>query len=576
MPDRIKYLPDDLTNQIAAGEVVERPASVLKELIENSIDAECTQLVIKIEKGGTKLISVADNGLGMSGSDAIKAFGRHATSKISCKDDLFNIHTLGFRGEALSSIAAVARVGLKTRERGEDIGRYVEIDGGELIKSVDTGCPEGTEIEVRDIFYNVPARKSFLKGPATELGHMLNIVTQHALAYNSIHLSLMNADKGNRTLLDFPPVKNVEDRIFQIHGGDILGELIKISCDAEGCNIYGLVSKPSITFKNKENQLFFVNKRPVRNPTISHAIQESYLDLIPRDRYPMVVLFIDLDPMLVDVNVHPSKKEVKFRDNKYIHDMVAEAIRDSLQVKRQVSSNPFNDVYKNYSDRKIYEIHEGVVNPFIERMEFREQEISTGPSIRVLGQICTLFVIAEIDGELNIIDQHAAHERVIYDRLKRGCTSGMAEAQCLLLPETVELSIDKAQVLIGYKDPLNRLGFDIEEMGDRSFMIRSVPASFAEEDCKVLIIDMIDEILETEPSSGRDLKLLAIDDIIKTLLSRQSCHKAVRAKGFLSNGEMSYLLSALLKTEMPYTCPHGRPIVKRFSADELARMFGRK
>ncbi len=578
MPDRIKHLPQELANQIAAGEVVERPASVLKELIENSIDAEGTQIAIRIEKGGTRLISVADNGIGMSSKDAIMAFGRHATSKISSKEDLFNIHTLGFRGEALASIAAVARVRLKTRERSAAAGTCVEIEGGSLIKSTDIGCPGGTEIEVRDIFYNVPARKGFLKGSATELGHMLSIVTHHALAYEDIHLTLMNADRGNRALLDFPPVKGVEERIFQIHGGEILKGLMNISCDIScdigGCYIHGFVSKPSLTFKSKENQLFFVNKRFIRNSTLAHAVQEAYLDLVPRDRYPMVVLFIDLDPGLVDVNVHPSKREVKFKDNKYIHDTVVGAIRDRFQMKGQ----PLPHIYQEASESVArYEIREGVFNPFIDEMEYPvQQEILSGPSVRVLGQVDLLFIIAEINGELNIIDQHAAHERVIYDSLKKGYTHGKIEGQCLLIPETLELSLDKARIVMGYKDVLNSLGFDIEEMGDRSFMIRTVPATFTGEDYKRLITDMVDEIMEMEPPSGKEIKLIAIEDILKALLSRKACHKAVRAKGLLSNGEMTSLLSALLQTDMPHTCPHGRPIVKRFSSDELAKMFGRK
>ena len=573
MPDRIKHLPQELANQIAAGEVVERPASVLKELIENSIDAEGKQIFIRIEKGGARLISVADDGIGMSSKDALMAFGRHATSKLSSKDDLFNIHTLGFRGEALASIAAVAKVRLKTRERDTSVGTYVEIEGGDFIKSIDIGCPEGSEIEVRDIFFNVPARKSFLKGAATELGHMLNIVTQNALAYNDIHMTLVNAEKGNVPILDFPPVKCIEERIFQIHGGDVLDGLINVSCNAEGCSIHGLVSKPSLTFKNKENQLFFVNKRPIRNPTISHAIQEAYLDLVPRDRYPMVVLFIELDPFLVDVNVHPSKREVKFRDSGYIHDMVVEAVRDGLQMKGLSTKH----TSYNCSPEPIrYEIHENVSNPFTDKAEYQEQSIPGLPFIRVLGQIDALFIIAEIDGELNIVDQHAAHERVIYDRLKRGYAGSKIDTQFLLIPETMELSLDKSHLLMGYKDSLSRLGFDIEEMGDRSFMIRSVPVAFTGEDCKALIIDMIDEIMEMEPSSGKDIKFAAVEDVIKALLSRKACHKAVRAKGLLSNGEISSLLSSLMQTDMPYTCPHGRTIVKRFSSDELAKMFGRK
>ncbi|MEK6561073.1 MAG: DNA mismatch repair endonuclease MutL, partial [Nitrospirota bacterium] len=322
MPDKIRHLPQDLINQIAAGEVVERPASVLKELLENSIDAESTHIVIKVEKGGTRLISVADNGTGMSGRDAGIAFERHATSKLGSADDLFNINTLGFRGEALASIASVARVSLKTRERNAATGTCVEIEGGSIIKSTECGCPPGTEIEVSDIFYNVPARRNFLKSVSTEHGHILSTVIHQALSHRDIHFTLTGVEKGNKTLLDLPTVDSIEDRVLQIYGSDMTGRLTAISCEIAGGSIYGLVSSPVLTFRSKENQLFFVNKRAIRNPSLSHAVQEAYHDLIPKENYPMVVLFIDLDPALVDVNVHPTKREVRFKDSRYIHDMV--------------------------------------------------------------------------------------------------------------------------------------------------------------------------------------------------------------------------------------------------------------
>lgn len=585
MPDRIRHLPQDLANQIAAGEVIERPASVIKELVENSIDAGSRHIVVKMEKGGAQLISVADNGIGMSAHDALAAFGRHATSKISSKDDLFNIHTLGFRGEALASIAAVARVRMKTREREADSGTCVEIEGGKLIKSTDIGCPSGTEIEVRELFYNVPARKSFLKGPATETGHMINIMTRCALAYPEIHLVLIHsdkrADKGNRPLLDLPPVASLEERVFQIYGGDVGGELIPISCPLESYSIHGLVSKPPLTFKGKENQLFFVNRRPVRNPSLSHALQEAYRDLTPRDRHPMALLFIDLDPGLVDVNVHPSKREVKFKENKYVHDRVLEAVRECLREKGKSQTSAYMGYENGDNSSQLESPFDCSTNSKSmarnnDMVGFFVREIGAGPSVRILGQIGALFIVAEVDGELHIIDQHAAHERVLYDRLKREYDNGWGEVQCLLIPETVDLNLDRAHILMEYIEPLGRLGFDIEAIGERSFMVRTIPAAFAGEDVRKMITDTVDEILEGDLSPGKDIKLLAIEDIIRALLSRKACHKAVRAKELLSHGEMSSLLMDLLKTEMPYTCPHGRPVVKRFSLEELARMFDRK
>ncbi|MBI5192622.1 MAG: DNA mismatch repair endonuclease MutL [Nitrospirae bacterium] len=606
MPDRIKHLTQELANQIAAGEVVERPAAVVKELIENSIDAGASQIIIRIEKGGARLISVADDGIGMSRNDAIVAFDRHATSKISANEDLFNIHTMGFRGEALASIASVARVSLNTRERHEIAGTFIEIEGGRLIKSTDTGCPEGTEIEVRDLFFNVPARKSFLKSQNTENGHILSIVTHNALANKGLHFTLYDVNRDNKPVLDFPPVKSLEERVFQIYGEDASKDLAFISFNTEGYSIYGLVSRPYHIFKNKENQIFFVNKRYIKNPALSHAVQQAYMDLIPGDKHPMVILFIDMAPALVDVNVHPSKREVRFRDSQYIHNLVIDAIRGSLRTKKipvtgEISKNDENERDKNvppilqginengwdknvssilnlYPDRRGFptpperysNAHEGFDR------SFHVQEIPAGPSIRILGQIGVLFIITEIDGELNIIDQHAAHERVIYDRLKRGYQNGRSDAQYLLIPETIELSLDKVQILIQYISFLNKIGFDIEEMGGRSFIIRSVPAVFSGEDIKVLLTDMISEIISGDYAPGDDMRLTVFDDVIKAVLSRKACHSAVRANGLLSSAEMAILVKDLLNTEMPYTCPHGRPVIRKFSFNDLAGMFGRK
>jgi DNA mismatch repair protein MutL len=597
MPDKIRHLPQDLINQIAAGEVVERPASVLKELIENSIDAESTHIVIKVEKGGTRFISVADNGIGMSGRDAGIAFERHATSKLGSADDLFNINTLGFRGEALASIASVARVSLKTRERSAATGTCVEIEGGSIIKSTECGCPPGTEIEVSDIFYNVPARRNFLKRVSTEHGHILSTVIHQALSHRNIHFMLTDVEKGNKTLLDLPPVDSIEDRVLQIYGSDMTDSLTPFSCETDGGSIYGLVSSPVLTFRSKDNQLFFVNKRAIRNPSLSHAVQEAYHDLIPKENYPMVVLFIDLDPALVDVNVHPTKREVRFKDSRYIHDMVVEAIRSALQAKGRVHENTVchsvchpelvsgslgNEIPKRVrDDRKAVFSSENLIvsegfNPFLEKINYQTQDMYAEPLVRILGQISALFIIAEINGELNIIDQHAAHERVIYDRLKRGYAKGTVEAQTLLIPETIELSLDKAHTLNEFKEFLNNIGFDISEIGERSFILRSIPVVFTGDDFKSLLINMIDEIKEKDLSPLRGIKLTVIDEVVKALLSRRACHTAVRAKGLLTSGEMASLVTDLLHTDMPYTCPHGRPIVRRFTHYELERMFGRK
>lgn len=583
MPDIIKRLPQDLINQIAAGEVVERPASVLKELVENSIDADSTQITIRIDKGGTKLISVSDNGIGMSVSDANIAFERHATSKLISSDDLFNIHTLGFRGEALASIASVAKVSIRTRERNSSIGTFMEIEGGSILKNTECGCPPGTEIEVREIFYNVPARRNFLKTVSTEHGHILSTVIHQALSHINIHFILTGGEDRVKVIIDLPSVNSIEDRVLQVYGSEVTERLIPIPGEAplssSGLSIYGLVSNPVLTFRNKENQLFFVNKRAVKNPSLSHAVQEAYRDLIPGDGCPMVILFIDIAPDLVDVNVHPTKREVRFRDSRYIHDMVVDAIRGVLQAKgqeipNQVLDDMGDDRNAVFSSGNLI-VSEGF-NPFIEKTHYQAQDLYSEPLVRIFGQTGALFIIAEINGELSIIDQHAAHERVIYDRLKRGYERGGSAAQALLIPETIELSIDKAHTLCEYQEFLNAIGFDIGEIGDRTFIVRAVPEVFTGDDYRSLLINMTDEIKERDFSNVKGMKLDVIDEVVKALLSRKACHTAVRAKRLLSAVEMMSLVNDLLRTDMPYTCPHGRPIVRRFTYDELAGMFGRK
>ncbi|MCC6545075.1 MAG: DNA mismatch repair endonuclease MutL [Nitrospirae bacterium] len=604
MPDIIKHLPEGLINKIAAGEVVERPASVLKELVENSIDADSTKISIRVDKGGTTLISVSDNGIGMSGSDANIAFDRHATSKLFSSEDLFNIHTLGFRGEALSSIAAVSRISLKTRERNAVTGTLLEIEGGGILKNTECGCPPGTEIEVRDIFYNVPARKSFLKTVSTEHGHILSTVLHQALSHIGIHFILTGGEDRGKVIFDLPPVEDIGDRVLQIYGSGMSEGLMPVAFDISEGRIYGLASSPAVTFRSRENQLFFVNKRAVKNPSLSHAVQEAYRDLIPRECFPMIVLFIDIAPELVDVNVHPAKREVRFRDSRYVHDMVVEAIRGALQTKDMVHENQLchPDRYSGFvsgsktmhsqeflkqvqEDRKNYRnaapLSENIIvsegfNPFSGKNNSQTRDMYSEPLVRILGQTGALFIVAEINGELSIIDQHAAHERVIYDGLRRGYDAGCSVSQALLIPETVELSLDKAQTLSEYRDVLNAIGFDIGEIGDRSFILRSVPEVFTGDNYTSLLINMTDEIKEGDFSHGKGIKLSLINEVVKSLLSRKACHSAVRARGLLTTGEMMSLVNDLLKTDMPYTCPHGRPIVRKFTYDELAGMFGRK
>ena len=576
MPDRIIHLPPHISNQIAAGEVIERPASVIKELLENSIDADSKHIVMRVKGGGVNHIYVADDGAGMSSKDALHAFDRHATSKISRNEDLFCINTLGFRGEALSSIASVAKVILRTRERGSEVGTSVRIEGGRLIQHSETGCPEGTEIEVCDLFYNVPARRKFLKSTNTELSHIINVVKHYALAYKELSLSLHIDDRRSGSKLIFPPVTELGDRLYQIFGKEIDRELLEISFTEGPYIIYGYISSPLLTFRGRDNQIFFVNRRIVKNATISHALQKAYSDLIPANRYPFAVLFMEVEPSLVDVNVHPTKKEIKFRDNNYVHNILIKAIRKCLMKENS----------RNFSLQKE-SLYTGPAtrsdNP--ETLSFQEEIIQethipyikpSTPHMEILTCMEQLFIVAMVENELVIIDQHAAHERIIYDRLNKMTRTEGKDIQVLLFPEIISLAHEKVFLFNECIPYLQSMGFDIEEIGQRSFMIRSIPVLFKGYDIQYIFNDMLDELKACDLDENDAGHTLTIEKILKAIINRKACNKAVKSGDSLSRREIEMLVQDLLSTEMPYTCPHGRPTMKKFSLEDLEKIFKRK
>jgi len=573
MPDRIIHLPPQVFNQIAAGEVIERPASVVKELLENSIDAESKHITIRISGGGVNKIYVADDGIGMSSRDAICAFDRHATSKISKKEDLFNIHTLGFRGEALSSIGSVAKVNLRTRERGSDTGTFVRIEGGKVIHHREAGCPEGTEIEVNELFYNVPARRKFLKSMNTELGHIINVVKHYALAYKDLHLSLYINDRGG-SKLDFPPVKDLKERLYQVYGKDRSKELIKLSFKEGDYLVYGYISSPLLTFTNRENQIFFVNKRVIKNQTISHAIQKAYSDLISRDKYPFVIIFIEVKPSLIDVNVHPTKREIKFRDNNYVYNLLVRAIRKCL-----IQEGTKNFVFREnplttYSSRPGREEVSSYPAEMVQEafISYREPH----PHIEILTCLNQLFILAMIDNELTIVDQHAAHERIVYDKFIKMSQDVDSHIQKLLFPEIVSFTHDRSFLFRECIPYLKGIGFDIEEIGHRSFMIRSIPVLFKGYNLQHIFEDMLEELTAHGIEVSNGSHTLTMEKILNAIVSKKACTKAVKSGDTLSNMEMKALLRDLLSTDMPYTCPHGRPTMKKFSMEDLEKIFKRK
>ena len=582
MSPTIKILPDNLINKIAAGEVVERPASVVKELIENAIDAGATEIVVAVEQSGRRMIRVSDNGSGMSREDARTAFERHATSKIAAESDLENIRTMGFRGEALSSIASVAQVTLVTAQKGAAAGTEVGIEGGTVRNITDAAAPPGTTIEVNHLFYNTPARLKFLKSAATELSHIVDALSRQAMARPGIRFKL---NHGKNVLLDLPAASGIRDRAFQIHGGELTDGLLEFAGGRDAVRVYGLASRPNHDRGDRSYQEFYINGRYVRNASLSHALSAAYADLVTRDRHPAGFIFIDLDPALVDVNVHPAKAEVRFRNQSQVHDLVRDVLREALgshgrpvvQPGRQDYVDRVKEVIVDFTTRLPEMEAPGPRNGILNF----EREAATGsitaraeidqPVSAVLyplAQVHDSFIVAQSNDGMALIDQHAAHERVLFEKLQEQYAAGQVPQQDLLLPVQAEFGRSEGGLLKDYLPELSRLGFLVEEFGGGTFVIKAVPALMAGADCKQLLTDIVDE-LKVHGKSGR---LEALRDEV---LAVMACHPAVKVHRRLSTQEMAGLLEDLFACRMPHSCPHGRPTVVRFSMDDIRKMFKR-
>ncbi len=582
MSSLIKILPDNLINKIAAGEVVERPASVVKELVENAVDAGATEILIDIEQSGRRLIRVTDNGSGMSRDDARLCFERHATSKISEEADLDAIRTMGFRGEALSSIAAVSQVRLLTALSGAETGVLVEIEGGRLKPASDSAAPRGTAIEVGHLFYNTPARLKFLKSPATEFSHILAAVARQAMAHSKIRFKLTH---NKKQALDILPSSSIKERVYQLYGADLSGNLMEFSGGRDGVGISGLLSRPAYTRGDRTYQDFYVNHRHVKSPSLNHALYSAYGDMLMRDRHPACFIFIELDPALVDVNVHPAKAEVRFRNQTQIHDLARDVIREGLRGVHGASSETSTDRVKEAIADYLGSAESGAASS---EFRVRSSEVNfekadaagLSPSFHSaigtqhsaplfpLAQVHDSFIIAQSNEGMAIIDQHAAHERVLFERLQDQFAAGNIPVQNLLLPAQVELGPADREALLEHLPEFDRLGFAVEDFGGGAFIIKAVPALLAGADYKQLLHDMLDEIT----AHGRSGRLDALRDGI---LSTMACHPAIKVHRSLDQREMETLILDLFSCRMPHTCPHGRPTVVRFSTDEIKKMFKR-
>ena len=652
---RIHVLTDQVANQIAAGEVVDRPASVVKELLENSLDAGATRIRIEVEAGGRKLIRIVDNGHGMGRDDALLAFERHATSKIRSSNDLLSIATLGFRGEALPSIASISRLDLTTRMEQDPSGTLIEIAGGKILRVEDAGVPTGTTIAVHDLFFNTPARRKFLKAESTELSHVTALVTHYALAHPDKHFELHSA---THALLIAPPVKKPAERIYQIFGNDTLQQLIPLAAELRMertglpepppwkrdetyqapepgfLRVSGFVSKPELQKLNRNSIYFFVNRRLVRDRLIVHAIIEAYRNIIPPTSFPVILMFLEMPPEEVDVNVHPAKTEVRFRQSSFVHDFVRDTIRNALMSARPAAAflqaitasahatpslhpamspmprSPESEVtadLKSESDPPA-ESHESA--PFSltapertslpgqlpfsadvlqalgtlasanthscggQNLPEDEPVANDGPSLtslaslKPLGQLRESFILAVNDEGLWIIDQHVAHERVLFERVLRDREVERVQRQQLLMPMLIDLQPAQMIVFARIAVELEHNGFEAEPFGPRTIAIKAAPVGLEGPKLE----RMLTEVLE---QTEREMQSENLDAARTRIAASIACHSAIKINTRLDPKRMEWLLTELARTEHPTSCPHGRPIALRYSWKDIQRAFQR-
>ena len=580
---RITRLPAALANQIAAGEVVERPASVVKELVENAIDAGATRVGVTIDFGGKKLIAVDDNGEGMTREDALLAVERHATSKIRTAADLAAILTLGFRGEALPSIASVSRFTLRSRARGAEGGAEIRIEGGVLIETRAVGCAEGTLIEVADLFFNLPARRKFLKSDTGEAAQISRLVTQMALGYPDIGFTLRS---GERAVLTAPPAATLQDRFYQIYGDR--PDLVPVHKEAAGLTIRGFVAALAEQGPVRGPQHVFVNRRIVRDRTITHAIQAAYSVATIKERSPEVHLFIELPPDQVDVNVHPTKAEVRFLNQNLVHEVLRRAVIDAFgrtAAPELVLASPAFAADAGVEGALPLGMSamfgaapsaggSSVTSPEPwagARVGIAGGREPVGPLIRPmvpLGQFRNTFIIAADEEGLAIIDQHVAHERILFEQIAERLTNGQLESQRLLTPVVLELSPGEHETLSGHAAALAKFGFDLEDFGGVTVRICAVPALLDWQGSEAALRTVAADLDGLTPGAG-------VSDALRRIAATMACHAAVKANDPLTREKMQYLLDELRRTAHSSVCPHGRPVVLRLTRREIERNFER-
>ena len=650
---RIRVLTDQVANQIAAGEVVDRPASVVKELLENALDAGATRIRIEVEGGGRKLIRIADNGSGMVRDDALLAFERHATSKLRNSDDLLAIATLGFRGEALPSIASISRLEMETRAAEEAAGTRIEIVGGRMHRVEDAGLPPGTTIAVRDLFFNTPARRKFLKSETTELSHVTALVTHYALAHPDKHFELHSA---THALLQAPPVAQPADRIFQIFGRETLDHLLPVAAEVDlervglpapppwkqdedyeppvpgHLRLSGFTSKPELEKLNRNSIYSFVNRRLVRDRLLLHAVSEAYRNILPPTSFPVVLLFLELPPEEVDVNVHPAKTEVRFRQPSFVHDFVRDTLRNKLIQSRPamgflaalethaaaspsllpgVSAIPGAPESAPFSgNAESFTLEPAHIPPAAQRFDFTpasngsviaaeeaaalamltaelpptfsansEQPTANAAagdattlhalaSLKPIGQLRESFILATNEDGLWIIDQHVAHERVLFEKILREREVERVQRQRLLMPLLIDLTPAQMVAFAEIAEELERNGFEVEPFGPRTLAIKAAPVGLEGRELERMLVEVLEQSdrLDQRENLGTARARIA---------ASIACHSAIKVNMPLDPERMAWLLRELGKTELPTSCPHGRPIALRYSWKDIERAFHR-
>ncbi|MEW6558345.1 MAG: DNA mismatch repair endonuclease MutL [Elusimicrobiota bacterium] len=571
---KIKILPSELVNKIAAGEVIERPASVVKELIENAIDAGATSITAKIEASGKKLIAVSDNGCGMSESDTKMSVERHSTSKISDITDLEKIATFGFRGEALPSIASVSEMRIITKEKEEGKttpnGTDLKTVYGRTAEIKQTGCPVGTTVEVKNLFQNLPARLKFLKSDTTERNKIISVITEYAIGNYYIGWRLISDD---RELFLYPPADTLKTRIAQVFGTEFLNALIELYQKHPQINVHGYISKPELTFLSRDRIFIFINNRPVSSRMIVNAIRNGYSTFLGLKESPAVFLFLELSPEMVDVNVHPTKREVRFKDESAIFGFILQTVQLTLATEQRVPEiKPTEKTIPDFSQQitKPSEV-EHKFTPDFSRSETIATTTSTFPekiissTANFIGRFAELYIVAEYKGDILIIDQHAAQERVLYEKFKQTADTNKLEKQILLFPVNLELSPKEFDILSQLKDNLEQLGFEIQEFGKNSFIVKSVPTILSE----IPVLDMVNEIIQQK-------KVGKLSDELNDTIIKIACKSAVKSGDKLSQPEATKLVDELLGCANPYNCPHGRPTIVKLTKAELDRKFLRK